>query len=105
MKKVVLSLALVAVLGLSFTSCRETKEKTEDAVENAADAADEAAENATDAAGEAVDSAVDATGEAVDSAVDAAGEAVDRVLLMLLVKLLMIPQIAQKMLQIKQQII
>ena len=30
MKRVVLSLALVAVLGLSFTSCRDTKEKTED---------------------------------------------------------------------------
>jgi predicted secreted protein len=28
MKKVVLSLALVAVLGLSFTSCKKTEEET-----------------------------------------------------------------------------
>ena len=44
------------------------KEKTEAAIENAADAAGDAVDSAKDAAGDAVDAA----GEAVDDAVDAA---------------------------------
>ena len=73
MKKLILSSILLLALSLSFTSCRDVKEKAEgatDAVENAADAA-------TDAAGDAVDSAKEAAGDAVEGAKEAAGNAVE----------------------------
>ena len=34
MKKLVLSVAFIALLSISFTSCRETKEEKQDTVEN-----------------------------------------------------------------------
>jgi len=69
MKKVVLSLALVAVLGLSFTSCRETKEQTEVTIETA----EKKTEGTLEKIGKSVDNAVEKTkeaGEAVEDAVD-----------------------------------
>ena len=53
MKKLLFSAALLLALSVSFTSCRDVKEKT--------DAAGDAVESAADAAGEAVDNAVEAT--------------------------------------------
>ena len=86
MKKVVLRIALVAVLGLSFTSCRETKaESAEDKVEeamddagNAIDEAGDAIEDAVDDAGDALEEAGDAVEDAVDDAGNAVGDAVDK---------------------------
>lgn len=69
MKKVVLSLALIAFLGLSLNSCRETKNETEKAVENV----EKETEGALEKAGKAVDNAVEETkeaGEAMEDAVD-----------------------------------
>ncbi|WP_369992472.1 hypothetical protein [Winogradskyella sp.] len=69
MKKVILSLALVAFLGLSLTSCRETKNETEEAVEKV----EKETEGAMEKAGKAMDNAVEETkeaGEAVEDAVD-----------------------------------
>ncbi|WP_179344209.1 hypothetical protein [Winogradskyella ursingii] len=65
MKKVVLSMALVALLGLSFNSCRETKDAGNDV--------EEAAEGAMEKTGKAIDNAVEETkeaGKAVEDAVD-----------------------------------
>lgn len=70
MKKVVLSLALIAFLGLSITSCRETKEKTEEAIEETS----EATEGALEKAGKAIDNAVEETKEAGDAVEDAVDE-------------------------------
>lgn len=69
MKKVVLSLALVAFLGLSFTSCRETVE-TEVTVEKA----EKETEGALERAGKSVDNAVNKTKEAGDAVEDAVDE-------------------------------
>ncbi|PYE80669.1 hypothetical protein DFQ11_10435 [Winogradskyella epiphytica] len=69
MKKVVLSIALVAFVGLSFTSCRETESKTEEAVETV----EKETEGALEKIGKSVDNAVNETkeaGKAVEDAVD-----------------------------------
>lgn len=68
MKKLFLSTALLLVLSLSFTSCRETKkaESVEDVIENVGDAIESAAETTGDAV-EAVDSAIDTTGDAINN--------------------------------------
>ncbi|OAB75965.1 hypothetical protein [Cochleicola gelatinilyticus] len=59
MKKVFLSLALVAAISVSFTSCRETKEdKVEINVDDADDVADDV-EDAIDDAGDAIEEGVD----------------------------------------------
>ena len=70
MKKVVLSLAILAMLGLSFTSCRETAEKAGETVE----AAEKETEGALEKAGKAVDNAVEKTKEAGDAVEDAVDE-------------------------------
>ena len=57
MKKSILSMALIMALGLSFTSCRDTKK---------ADSVEDAVENATEAAGDAIEEAAEATGDAVE---------------------------------------
>ncbi|WP_411895242.1 hypothetical protein [Winogradskyella sp. A2] len=62
--RIIYILVLMVILALIY-NCRETKEKNEDAIENAADAA-------TDATKDAIDSAEDAVKEAVDAAKDAA---------------------------------
>jgi len=72
MKKVLLSTVLVLALALSFTSCRDTKEKTEDAVENAADAASDAVDSTKETAGDAVDDVKEAADDAVEDAKDMA---------------------------------
>ena len=61
MKKVILSLALVLAMGVSLTSCRETKKE----------------ETATEEAVEQVEEAVEETGEAMEEAAEEAGEAMD----------------------------
>lgn len=69
MKKVVLSLALVAFLGLSLNSCRETANEAGETVE----AAEKETEGALEKMGKSVDNAVKETkeaGEAVEDAVD-----------------------------------
>jgi len=74
MKKLLLSLALLLALSISFTSCRDTKKSADDAVENVGDAMDDAAdavEETAEDAGDAVDNAIDAVGDAVDATVDA----------------------------------
>ena len=48
MKKLVLSTALVFALGLSFTSCRDTKETPEEVIENAAEKTEEAVDKAAE---------------------------------------------------------
>jgi Tfp pilus assembly protein PilF len=60
MKKLVLSFAMVLALAISFTSCRETKEKSVETTE--------AAEGSLEKAGKAADDAVEA-GKALDKAV------------------------------------
>lgn len=70
MKKVVLSLALVAMM---FVSCKETAENTE-AVEAAATEAVEATEEAATEAVEAVEVAADSAAAAVEGAVEEAKE-------------------------------
>jgi hypothetical protein len=78
MKKIVLSLGLIAVLGLSFTSCRDTKETNEagNAIENdAVKATEDAAKDLKDAAIDAANDAVDATKKAGTDAIDAAKKA------------------------------
>ena len=83
MKKLVLSTALLFVLSLSLTSCRDAKkaESVEDTVENATEAAgkaiEAAAEATEDAVEEAVDGVVEAAEDAVDTAVEAAADAVN----------------------------
>ncbi|MBV7269387.1 hypothetical protein [Winogradskyella luteola] len=70
MKKAVLSLALVAFLGLSLNSCRETKEEK---IEVTVEKAEKETEGALEKAGKAVDNVVEETkeaGEAVEDAVD-----------------------------------
>lgn len=67
MKKVVLSLALVAMMSVSFVSCKETA-KEEVVTEEVAPVAEEAVEATT----EVVDSAAAATTEAAAPAADAA---------------------------------
>ncbi|CAM3536679.1 hypothetical protein FSS13T_04180 [Flavobacterium saliperosum S13] len=67
MKKVVLSLALVAMMSVSFVSCKETA-KEETVTEEVAPVAEEAVEATT----EVVDSAAAATTEAAAPAADAA---------------------------------
>ncbi|MFC4722452.1 hypothetical protein ACFO5O_08965 [Geojedonia litorea] len=69
MKKLLLSLALLCALAISFTSCRETKEKTiivedktEGALERAGKAVDEAVEE-TKEAGEAIEKAAEEIGD------------------------------------------
>ncbi|WP_197276093.1 hypothetical protein [Mangrovimonas sp. TPBH4] len=74
MKKLLLILLAV---GISFTACKETKEKTEEVtetVENTMEDAVDAVEEAAEATGEAVEEAVDATEEAVEDAIDEAVE-------------------------------
>lgn len=66
MKKLLLSLALLFALAISFTSCRETKEKTIIIEENQT-------EGALEKAGKAVDEAVEETkeaGEAIEKAAE-----------------------------------
>lgn len=73
MKKIVLSFAVVAMLGLSFTSCRETEEKNDDDVNVTIEKAEEETEGALEKTGKAIDEAVDETkeaGEAVEDVVD-----------------------------------
>lgn len=57
MKKVVLSLALVAVLGLSFTSCKKSEAAAEPVADSTAVEAPVAEPAATDSAAPAADSA------------------------------------------------
>ena len=63
MKKVVLSLALVAMM---FVSCKEAAENTEAAATDATEAVEATATEAT----EAVEAAADTTAAAVEAAVD-----------------------------------
>ncbi|RIA10742.1 hypothetical protein OE09_2616 [Flavobacteriaceae bacterium MAR_2010_72] len=70
MKKLLLSLALLFALAISFTSCRETKEKTIIIEENQT-------EGALEKAGKAVDEAVEETkeaGEAIEKAAEEIGD-------------------------------
>ncbi len=70
MKKVVLSLALVAFLGLSLNSCRETKKEAEETV----DKVEKETEGAMEKAGKAMDNVVEESKEAVDAVDDAVDE-------------------------------
>lgn len=63
MKRIFLSLALVAAMSVSFTSCRETKE---DKVEINVDDADDMADDVADDVEDAIDDAGDAIEEGVD---------------------------------------
>lgn len=73
MKKVILSLALVFAMGVSLTSCRETKKDAESAVEEATEQVEEAA----DEAGDAMEEAAEETGEAVEETVEEVEEVID----------------------------
>ena len=87
MKKLVLSTALLFVLSLSLTSCRDAKKSNtaEDAIENATEAAGDAVNDAVEATTDAVEKAAtdavkateEAVGEVVDSATEAAADAVN----------------------------
>ncbi|WMI69492.1 hypothetical protein [Mangrovimonas sp. YM274] len=62
---------------MSFTACKETKEKTEEVtetVETTVEDAVDAVEDAADATGEAMEDAANATEEAVEEAIDEAVE-------------------------------
>ena len=62
MKKVFLSLAIVAMFATSFVSCRETKEtKVEIEADDVADDVEDAIDDAGDAVEDAVDDVEDAT--------------------------------------------
>ncbi len=83
MKKMVLMFALIFVLSLAFTSCRNNKkvDSAEEVLENAGEAIEDAADDAAKAteevledAGKAIESAVDAIGDAVKKA----GKAIDK---------------------------
>ena len=50
MKKLLLSLFLVFTLGLTITSCRDTKKDAEEVTEEAVEAVEEAADDAADTA-------------------------------------------------------
>lgn len=83
MKKSFLSLALVVALGVSFTSCRDTKkeEAAEASIEHAANTTGEAIEEAGEDAAEATEGALERTGKAIDNVVEEtkeAGEAVEK---------------------------
>ena len=66
MKKVLLSTIMVLFLSLTFTSCRDTKEKTEDTIEEAMDNAGDA----IDEAGDAVEDAANEAGQEIEEEVD-----------------------------------
>ncbi len=65
MKKIILSLALVAAFSTSFVSCRDTNKKADD-MEDVADDV----EDSMDDAGDAIEDAVDDTGDAIEEGVD-----------------------------------
>ena len=65
-----MSLALVTALGLSLNSCRETKEKTENVVEKAADSESDAVNYTKEVASDAVEDITDAANDVLDSTKD-----------------------------------
>ena len=76
MKKSLLSIALIFALGLSFTSCRDTKkaDSVEVTIENAAEETAEATEGALERTGKALDNVVEETKEAGEAVENAAKE-------------------------------
>lgn len=86
MKKFLLCGALVFVVGLTFTSCRDNKkaDSAEEALQNTGKAIDNAAkttDGALEQTGKAIDNAVDATDDAIKAtgeAIKSAGQAVDK---------------------------
>ncbi|AXG74185.1 hypothetical protein DVK85_08010 [Flavobacterium arcticum] len=67
MKKVVLSMALVAMMSVSFVSCKEKANEAETEMEAAADDATEAVEETAEDATEAVEETADEAGAKMDS--------------------------------------
>ncbi len=81
MKRVLLSLVVVAGLAISTTSCSKAKEAAKNGVEATKEAANKTAEAAKDAAkatGEAVKDAANATGEAAKDAANAVKEGAEK---------------------------
>jgi DUF1680 family protein len=82
MKKVVLSMALVAMMSVSFVSCKDAAKTEETPVEEAAPVMEEAVEAAAttvDTAAAAVEAAAAATTEAAATATEAAATATEAV--------------------------
>jgi len=77
MKKLIVSMALLVAFGMSFTSCRETKENPDVIIIKADEKTEKAAEEAEgklEKAGKAVDNAAEETKEAGKAIEDAAKE-------------------------------
>ena len=72
MKKVVLSMALVAMMSVSFVSCKEKANEAETEMEATADEATDAVEETAEDATEAVEETAEEAGAKMDSIHDEA---------------------------------